>query len=123
MYTDTLVVGIAELDLPIEVVLTGVGTLSTSVGESGEAAAVAVSPNPFSHVATVRTEASNVVYAEIVDAMGTTVRSFAADAFRGTGAVSWDGRSNSGAACADGMYFVRIRTEHGVTSVPLVLQR
>jgi hypothetical protein len=95
----------------VAVWLLGTGT---GVGEPGvlRRAAVEVNPNPFNPQTTIRfeLEAQSVVDVTIFDPAGRRIRSILAghqyDA--GPRVVVWDGRDDTGAGVASGVYLVRV---------------
>lgn len=78
----------------------------------------AARPNPARGAVTLALTlpAASAVSAAVVDVAGRTVRTLAAGVrfAAGTHAIAWDGRGESGAALAAGVYFVQVRA-HGTT--------
>ncbi len=72
---------------------------------------LAVSPNPFSHLATlsITSMPARTGRIEIFDVSGRLVRHLSvADPINGAATVVWDGRGASGAPMRDGIYLVRV---------------
>lgn len=85
-----------------------------AAGQLGRDALVA-SPNPFRESTTIRWAGAAAAGAEpgeieVIDASGRVVRRLPAAA----GEVTWDGRDDSGAPTAAGVYFVRHETPNGL---------
>jgi hypothetical protein len=83
-------------------------------------------PNPFTEGTTVsfRTAESGMVRMEIYDTAGRLVRSLGPRyAARGPHRVSWDGRDESGAGVAPGIYFARVRCGITVRTTKIVRGR
>jgi YVTN family beta-propeller protein len=62
---------------------------------------------------------------EVFDVLGRTARGLARGAYftAGRHRVAWDGRRDDGAAAGAGVYFVRVRTEGGHWTKPVVMTR
>ena len=79
--------------------------------ESGIAAAIEASPNPFLEGTTIRYSipGQNVSSLAIFDVSGRLVRAFLpVGSDGGPVSVRWDGRDGSGRPVAAGLYFVRV---------------
>ncbi len=110
---------------PFAVELQGEGLPSTSVRETIIASSFAVAPNPVTDGTTIRIAMTQArAELSVVDAMGRTVRVFGA--IHGASAVQtlwWDGRDNSGAECAAGLYRLVLTSGTGMQSIPVVIMR
>jgi YVTN family beta-propeller protein len=84
----------------------------------------AIGPNPFRGSTTVEFSLgrAGAVDLAVFDVMGRAVRTVArAQRFEaGPRRLTWDGRRDDGASAAAGVYFVRLRTEGGAWSRPVV---
>jgi flagellar hook assembly protein FlgD len=62
---------------------------------------------------------------EVFDVLGRTARGLARGAYFAPGrhSVAWDGRRDDGGQAGAGVYFVRVRTEGGHWTRPVVLTR
>ncbi|MEZ4649340.1 MAG: hypothetical protein R3E97_11285 [Candidatus Eisenbacteria bacterium] len=63
------------------------------------------------------------VRATVHDASGRAIRSLTPDLQGDSGEIRWDGRDRSGVAVPSGVYFLRMATPEGATSIPVTLQR
>ena len=103
----------------------GIG-VSTGVGDMaiGPTARVVASPNPALSRATLTVE-SPIAGAQkllICDLTGRVIRHLQGGNFeRGTRSVAWDGRNDSGARMAPGLYLVRLELSGRVASARLTL--
>jgi hypothetical protein len=84
---------------------------------------LSVRPNPFRPGGAIAFSEPSGAGArlELYDTIGRHVRSFAVD--RGSSSISWDGRDATGTPAPEGVYFVRMLTEHGSVARNLVLTR
>ncbi len=102
--------------------------LSTEVAEiPPDARFLAVrnpAPNPFNARVEIAFEikAEQKVSLRLYDLRGRMVRELVDEVFEpGLVRVVWDGRTDRGAAAASGAYFARIKTEHRVRTVPMMM--
>lgn len=83
-----------------------------------------IGPNPFRVHADVSFTLGRAGHVDLAvyDVLGREVRSVARRAWleAGPNALRWDGRTNDGHAVAAGVYFVRLRTEGGTWTRPVV---
>ena len=81
-------------------------------------------PNPSTGPVQIQNRASGSLGPdlEVFDAAGRLVRRLAPERTTagGTGAVTWDGRDAGGRLLAGGIYFVRVKTEAGIRTIPVV---
>jgi beta-glucanase (GH16 family) len=82
-------------------------------------------PNPFGGTTEIRFEipAAGPFELVIYDAAGRRVAGFAGSAAAGINAVRWDGRDDSGASCASGVYFFRVQSGAHTAAQRMVLLR
>lgn len=125
VWSDTLLVEVDGLASPLRIPLNGTAeAVPSSVDESGLRLSATASPNPFSHSVSIRLpESLNTVQVNIVNAVGTVVRSFSPGGMGGESTIRWDGGNDAGMPVADGVYYVRITGSDGASVVPVVLQR
>ncbi|MCA9750722.1 MAG: DUF1565 domain-containing protein [Gemmatimonadetes bacterium] len=96
-----------------------------AVGSSGVVSASAA-PNPFRRDTSIRFALGRpgAVSIDIVDVSGRRVRSLSAEELpAGAQSVSWDGRDDAGHSVSSGVWFARVTTEQGTTTLPLVRLR
>lgn len=67
---------------------------------------------------TLNTPADGVTV-EILDASGAAIRTLTADGAAGARALSWDGRTDTGAQAPDGSYRMEITAQRGTVSEPI----
>jgi hypothetical protein len=84
-----------------------------------------VFPNPATDHATIRFEAKDFVQYEmmIVDMQGNIVRNFNGSTAAGMKMIPWNGRDNSGADVANGVYRAVLRIGGNVGSMPITIVR
>jgi hypothetical protein len=83
-------------------------------------------PTPFSHRTTLAftLAAPGRVRFGIHDLAGRRVRTLIdRDVVAGAGHAAWDGRSDAGLACPNGVYLARLETRHGVLTRRVILVR
>jgi hypothetical protein len=83
-------------------------------------------PNPFSTGTTLRFEvrASQRVEVVVCDVAGRVVTHLRSEwAYPGIHEVIWDGTTTSGGPAASGLYFIRVETDHSISSSKIVKLR
>ncbi|MEZ4649341.1 MAG: T9SS type A sorting domain-containing protein [Candidatus Eisenbacteria bacterium] len=63
------------------------------------------------------------VRVSVHDITGRTLRVLSPELTRDSGVAHWDGRDRTGLAVPSGVYFLRVATSEGTTSVPVTIQR
>ncbi len=105
------------------------GNVGAPHGAGGEGSwAVSAAPNPFRAATTIlftlapgESAVDAPVEVAIVDVRGRRVRRLAADARQGgTQQIRWDGRDESGASVAPGIYFARVAAAGLLRAAPIV---
>ncbi len=98
---------------------------STSTAESGEEQVFEVSPNPFRHETVCRFGLTNdqVISMSIIDLHGKEVYFVQTLASSGLNTLTWNGHSNTGVELSSGVYIVRLKTDEGILTRKVVLQR
>jgi hypothetical protein len=109
-----------SIDEPVPFTLQTTGTSEVSDGFSFE-----VQPNPFRNetVCRIALPYAQDISLNISDLNGIEVSSVQVMAHEGMNSIGWDGRSTSGSPLSNGVYVVRLKTEHGIMTRKVVLQR
>ncbi|MEO6132361.1 MAG: T9SS type A sorting domain-containing protein, partial [Saprospiraceae bacterium] len=98
---------------------------STSVTEGNDEQFFEVQPNPFRNETECRLVlpyAQNIVLS-ISDMNGIVVSDVRVLASEGLNTIAWNGLSNTGSQLSSGVYVVRLKTEKGIMTRKVVLQR
>jgi hypothetical protein len=109
-----------SIESPIPFSLQTTGTAELSDGQMFE-----VQPNPFRNETVCRIELSKAqdIVISISDLNGAEVYNIMALAHEGLNTYGWDGNSTAGSPLSNGVYVVRLKTEHGISTRKVVLQR
>jgi hypothetical protein len=109
-----------SIDEPIPFTLPTTGTAELVDDQFFE-----VQPNPFRNETVCRISLPNVqeIVISVSDMNGIEVYNVQALAHEGMNTYAWDGKSTSGNPLNNGVYVVRLKTEHGISTRKVVLQR
>ena len=110
-----------SVDVPIPFSL----EVATGTGEVSTVESFEIWPNPFQTETVIRISLSlaQEIQLSITDVNGKEVSIMKALANQGLNTITWNGHSNTGRLLTSGVYFVRLKTEHSITTKKVVIQR
>ncbi len=98
---------------------------STGIGDVTDNTLFEVSPNPFRNETVCRFVLPHAqeIFMTISDMNGVEVTSIQASGQAGQNSITWNAVSHGGAQLSTGVYIIRLKTEQGIMTRKVVLQR